>query len=299
MRMKKRFDELTNAIEKLTTAKEKRVAREYYKVLTELRKQIGVLYSKYSEDGKLTYEIMAKYDRLSKFEDEIIKLIKKLDITVRDEIYRHLAEVYQESYYRTGWIIETESKAKLAYAAVNPGTIEKAINNPINGLTLPKRLERDRRVTIERINQAITNGLTEGDTIRTMSKRLTEELDISVNKATRIVRTETHRIHQSSSYDSARHATEKGVIMGKTWNTVSDERVRSSHRDMQGQKVPVDEDFKLPSGARGKSPGNTGVASEDIHCRCYSTFEIIRVERPQYDELEGVSFNKWQAERVA
>ena len=43
---------------------------------------------------------------------------------------------------------------------------------------------------------------------------------------------------------------------------------------MDGVEIPLNEDFKLPSGASGPAPGKMGVAGEDINCRCFLTYRM-------------------------
>lgn len=64
-------------------------------------------------------------------------------------------------------------------------------------------------------------------------------------------------------------ANNDNVKVFKVWHTMGDEAVRDTHDAMEGVKVLYDEDFILPSGAKCQYPKGTGVAAEDINCRCY------------------------------
>ena len=46
---------------------------------------------------------------------------------------------------------------------------------------------------------------------------------------------------------------------------------------MEGQSVPVNELFQFPSGATAMSPGMSGVAGEEINCRCFVSYEVRKV----------------------
>jgi uncharacterized protein with gpF-like domain len=70
-------------------------------------------------------------------------------------------------------------------------------------------------------------------------------------------------------------AYKEGIEMMKTWNSVEDERVRSSHVSMNGQTVLYNKMFTLPSGAKVVAPHQTGIASEDISCRCWTSIELV------------------------
>lgn len=63
----------------------------------------------------------------------------------------------------------------------------------------------------------------------------------------------------------------------KRWKTRGDERVRLSHRAMNGQKVPGAQPFVTPRGARMMNPGDTSLGaplSEVARCRCRAIYLI-------------------------
>lgn len=54
---------------------------------------------------------------------------------------------------------------------------------------------------------------------------------------------------------------------------------------MEGVKVPDDEEFVLPSGARCLYPKDTGVPSEDINCRCHVEYVTETVYNKSVEEI--------------
>lgn len=68
----------------------------------------------------------------------------------------------------------------------------------------------------------------------------------------------------------------QGVILGdqragvssNTWISMRDDRVRHTHRVLDGQVRNVGRMFQSPSGAQALHPGGFGVAAEDVNCRC-------------------------------
>ncbi|SDI15752.1 phage putative head morphogenesis protein, SPP1 gp7 family [Alteribacillus persepolensis] len=286
-------------LEQLTDSKEREVARRYARLLRDIQQLISKRFEKYEKDGQLTYEEMVKYDRLKKLQDEIVKVVNAQETGMRNVIYAHLSDQYKEAYYRTGHIFETEALAMLGYSAVKDEVVDEIINTDFTGLTLNERLSRRRGELIMNMRETITRGLREGQTYRSMSRLIQDELEIDRSKAQRIVRTESHRVRESASLESAKHAQKKGIVMMKTWNTVSDSRVRDSHDDLGGKKVEkVDGTFNV-GGMEAEMPSDASLpASESINCRCFITYEIQRVEKPQHDELADLSYDEWRAERL-
>lgn len=62
------------------------------------------------------------------------------------------------------------------------------------------------------------------------------------------------------------------VSRRKIWITRRDERVRPSHRKLEGQIRPMNKPFRIPgTNRRAQRPGAFGIREEDINCRCVMT----------------------------
>ncbi|TQK41959.1 phage Mu protein F like protein [Brevibacillus sp. AG162] len=298
--LEKVFERIDRVINRLVAKSERQIAQRYAQTLLEIRTLLAKYYERYEQGGTLTYAEMAKYDRLYKLLKEIDRMLGQ---NYKDlaKIYQDvLGEAYQEGYYLTAWAIETDVQAKLAYSTVVGDTILAMINNPISGLSLNMRLKKNRADIVHKIQQELTQGLVKGETYSSMAKRLKGALEGDAVKATRIVRTEGHRVQESSKHDAVEHAHKQGVVMAKEWNSLGDEVVRAgvlaNHRKLNGVKIPVHENFKQ-GGASGPAPGQMGTAAHDINCRCFLTYTVVRVERKTHTEMESVTYDKWLKER--
>lgn len=96
-----------------------------------------------------------------------------------------------------------------------------------------------------------------------------------------IGRTEALHALNRSEYESTRQALEQSGLPAsaayKVWDSAGDSRVRYSHREMDGQRVGIDEAFVSPSGARMMHPGDTSMGApgrEVISCRCRVRYDI-------------------------
>ena len=111
---------------------------------------------------------------------------------------------------------------------------------------------------------------------KTWTERVREST--TVEELKRIAITESHRVFCDGQWDSA-----KGRATHKTWVTKQDEKVRDSHWYLDGLTVKIDEYFYTLNGDRAKHPGEFGVASEDINCRCRLKYS----KRSEGEEDEG------------
>lgn len=281
-----------------SAAAEKEIRKIYKELLKELNGFLGNTYATYSEDDMLTYGNLVKVGMDARFLEEVEQQINGISTKVATHIQETVQQTYEACYVgMQNAVIKAASdrellrQAFLTVAAVTPDVIRAAVNNPVSGLTLKDTLEKHRKDIIYDIKKNIGIGLSNGDRYTTMAKRISECLDGDYTKAIRIVRTETHRVRESGFNDAATAINDtlkqgtSGYVMAKTWRTMKDERVRPAkakgkarqynHIKMDGVTIPQDELFVLPSGATCQAPSQTGVAGEDINCRCYLSYDLV------------------------
>lgn len=274
---------------------EAEIRKTYQKLLQELRHYMADEYSRYAEDDKLTYDILQRNGYYARFLEEVEQKINDISPVVRRTIRSTVEQTYEHTY---NGMIDCVQKAATGVdlgvlKGCTPEVIKRAVENPISKLTLNDRLEKHRKEIIYDIKQDISVGLMNGDRYSTMANRIKKSVEGDYKKAIRIARTETHRVREAGNHDAAVSVNDAlknstaGVQMMKTWRTMKDERVRPAkekgrnrkydHRKMEGVSIPIDEEFTLPSGAKTMAPGQSGVAGEDINCRCYLSYGLQKL----------------------
>ena len=117
-----------------------------------------------------------------------------------------------------------------------------------------------------------------------------EHFDKDIGKTMRIARSESARVLEDCKYQAFENlANNENVQVFKIWHTVGDEAVRDTHDAMEGVKVAYYEDFVLPSVARCQYPKGTGVAAEDINCRCYVEYVTEVVYNKSIEEIAAIN----------
>ena len=284
-------------VNQLALKTEREIMKEYAKKLRSMRSKLADVFDKYFQEGKLDYADMQKYGRLNKLEKQLFEEIKMLYKDDGKRIRSTLTDVYNESYYRTAWALETETRARLGYSAVDPKTVQLSVQNPFTGLTLNDRLERHRTSLIYSLKEELTRGFVAGDTYPQISRRIKEQLEGDAGKAIRIVRTESTRIYNEAQFDSIKHAEEQGVVVTKTWISSGDDRTRDSHLALDGVTIPVDEYFDI-DGDKGLFPGDFSEAKNVINCRCTVEYNVVAVNKPSHDDLGDMNFDDWMSDRL-
>jgi hypothetical protein len=91
------------------------------------------------------------------------------------------------------------------------------------------------------------------------------------NRADRIAEIQTHTAINGGKEAMRDELVARGLIAGKRWNTVGDERVRDAHADAEGQEVPVGQEF-IVGGERARYPGDPRLSlANRIGCRCWAS----------------------------
>ena len=132
----------------------------------------------------------------------------------------------------------------------------------------------------DELQDILTVGHLGGQTIDEMSETIANLYDMERGyRAERIARTEVI----GGSNRGARDGYTQAGVEKKSWLSARDPAVRESHlaADSRYSRAPIGmaDEFLLDGGASCQEPGNTGVAEEDINCRCSIA--------PESDEEDG------------
>lgn len=317
----------------------KEIKKLYRRLIKDLRAEMADIYASYAdpETGALQYAQLHRRGLDARLLEEIASNMNDVTLAERREIMNLVQATYDAQYTAMVDAVNRASgndmELQAAFSDVNAAKAEAlraAVDNPVHGLTLSEQLEMNRAAIIYGIKQAVGVGMANGDRYDTMARRIQETLigpdgaGGSYYKSVRIARTEAHRVREAGNLDAALNLTGRlqsaGYSMVKTWRTMKDERVRPSrsyrtksgwkykrsgkydHQKMEGVSVPINEKFKLPSGAEAMAPGQSGVAGEDINCRCFLSYSVVRTEsvitQPEVEGVIGDLINKVNTNKI-
>lgn len=304
MSIDKKMEKTEKVLFKKEKQVEKAVAKEYQQALDFIRVQLSIAEQKYSKGGKLTYAEMSKYGRLQALEKQIADELNRINSAVNKNVARYQVDIWESSYYGTGFALETELQEKLSFALLPKDAVRQAVQNPLTQLALENNADQVKRA----IRSTITRGLALGQSVPDISKQVKADLEKNANNATRIVRTETTRIQNEAIQTAGERAASKGIDLVKKWNATLDSRTRDRHRKLDQQTVELDEDFTV-NGMSAPRPGAFGRADMDINCRCRLTYIPRGSTEPEYRRARGTdgkgkvipytNYNDWFKNRVS
>jgi SPP1 gp7 family putative phage head morphogenesis protein len=303
----KGFNLMTRISRTMSKNTERQLVSAYKKALKDIKADLLKIHEKYEKEGKLTYAEMTKYNRLTNLYGTVNKEIGNLTGEVNKLTKKLTQDQYEAGFFRTVYLLEGISGSKVItnYGVLNTKTVQAAIQNPISGLTLNERLEERRREIIKECKQSITQGLIKGEAYVDMAKRVTNVFEKDIIKANRVAQTEAHRAHMAGRTYAIEEAAKKGIPIMKVWDSALDEATRPAHQELDGKKVKWDEDFHSSAGGVGPSPGQMGVAADDVNCRCSVRAEIPGFEpeerrarigdTPESEIINFKTYNEWAA----
>ena len=290
----------------MTKAQERELIKAYSQALKAIRADIAMAFEKY--DGN--YTEMTKYNRLRNLEGEIGEQIRILTGKSATNLKRGAMQSFAETYYRTGFVLETEAAAKLGFGMLNPNVIEKAIINPFDrygtrrkdSLGFLVRNSDNSKKLFQQLRQELTQSLIQGKSYQDTARIIKKRMETGTANVLRIARTENHRCQVLGAMDAYDRAEAAGVDLVRVWSATLDEATREEHGELDGQKENENGFFEL-DGDEVEGPGLTGDPKHDINCRCRVLTEIEGYS-PKLRRVrgEGVvphkTYNEWKNARI-
>lgn len=217
--------------------------------------------------GILTYDIMNKYNRLSKIQENIFKETNNLFNSQNLLLLALLKKNYRDTYLSEAKKLVKHAEKEIEIAMIESKKIIEDIDLPISGLTIKDRINRNKQDTFLKIKEIITSGLIRGIDLKQLDKEIIKALKVSEYKQNRIIQTEMNRIENMAINEVYKQAEKAGLKFKKVWVATLDKRLRDSHRTLNGKYADNKGYFHF-SGYKTEFPGGFGVASLDINCRC-------------------------------
>lgn len=175
---------------------------------------------------------------------------------------------------REGGIIGLTS-AQEAYVA--SARAELASGDPAQLKSYLGRGRRDKRFDKVVARAAAQGKPLDAETVAKIAGRYSDRLLDLRGEA--LARTETMTALGKARDDAIRQQIAAGKVdaqdVTKIWRTAGDNRVRETHRALNGQSVAMEGVFHSPSGAALRFPGDPNApASEIINCRCFMEYKV-------------------------
>lgn len=285
-----------------------RLANEYKQAEKELKKKTDQYFAKFKEDdeekrkmvknGELSQKDYIKWREnkmlygktMQQNTQRMAEYLANVDQRAADIINGQIAGVYATNYNFASYQIEGKTagasftlhddRSVARLAKDNPRLLPKVSPDKIKGQAWSRR----------KINNVITQGVLQGESIPDIAKGLSKVVGMSWNSAVRNARTAMTGAQNAGRLDSYHDAMDMGIKMKKKWMATLDERTRQSHADIDGEIVDVDETFSNGLMYPGDPDGDP---AEVYNCRCTMVADLEDVTTAEPEQ----SFEEWMEEK--
>lgn len=206
----------------------------------------------------------------------------------------HSFDLYDESTVRR--LMAATENDRLIHEVIPVGPARPDLQS----LRVDLDTAKDVRWNRQKFTSAITQSILQGESVPNAAKRLMGVLNMDMAMATRAARTAMTSAENAGRIDSYKRAKRIGIDLEQEWMATLDERTRYSHRELDGQHVPVGGKFIAKStGHELEFPGDPKAhPSETYNCRCtlVAWFPDIEKEDPErWSRLpKGMTYDDWK-----
>lgn len=303
-------DKRLEALEKRVAAVYKQASEEmqgklaqWYKDFERLDKQKAALVDagKLPKADYLTWRKgkMVESGRLKALVDTLTADYVNSDKIAMQIVRGDLTEVYALNANYAAYSIERDTGLDLSWTLYDHSAVERMIREDPDLLPLPSvNIPLDERWNRQHLNNAITQGILQGESIPHIAERLQRILSMDHTAAVRSARTATTAAECAGRIDTYKYAQSIGIEMEQEWLATLDGKTRHEHRLLDGQRVAVGEAFHV-GGASIRYPGDPQAPGYLVYnCRCTLVSAVKGIDQsdaPRASKLDGVSYEEWKA----
>lgn len=302
--------------DKRLEALEKRVAAIYKQASEEMQQKLAQWYKDFArldkqkaalvEAGKLSKADyiawrkgkMVESGRLKALVDTLTADYVNSDKIAMQIVRGDLADVYALNANYAAYSIEHDTGLDLSWTLYDHSTVERMIREEPDVLPLPSvNIPLDEQWNRKHLNNAITQGILQGESIPHIADRLQLILGMDRTAAVRSARTATTAAECAGRIGTYKYAESLGIQLKQMWRATLDGRTRHAHRMLDGQMVDIGEKFKV-DGYELEYPGDPGAPGYLVYnCRC----TVVSVDKfhdpnaPRTSKLGDMSYEDWKA----
>lgn len=293
------LDKWNKELQALSNRRYKRMDGElynYYKdTLKELKLEAKIYLERYDE---LSFSKRLEIENRFKMMGRIDEVLSELSSKTTQTITEYVTEELQQGFYGTWYAIEGIENVQLEFGMLPERYIEQLVNEPVAGKAFSKRLYDNRKKLSTNVTTALLDGATRGVGYAQVAKRIGELTEANYKQALRIARTEGGRVQSTVKQKAYEDAETMGIKLEKQWMSTLDEKTRTSHQILDGQRAEIKEQFEF-EGYKADGPKLFGVPWLDINCRC-TTIPVVNDIAPEFridnttgEHIKYTNYNEW------
>lgn len=305
------MDAMHREADKKIAKLEKKLKTQYKKAHTEIEKKLNKYLKQFDKQDKVYKALvkkgqMTKYDYIKWRQHQI--LMTKGWQEIRDGlaqdylnagkqaneiVAKELGDIVAENRDYETYRIEKSTGADTNFYLTDPSTVENLITQE-QSIIPQVDASKMNKWNQNKITSAVTQGILQGDSMAGVASRIALVTGMNARAAMRTARTCVTSAENYGRLAGMRRAQDLGIELQKQWLSSRDGRVRHSHRQVDGEIVPINETF----GNGCEYPADPLCPPEETYnCRCTMISSVKGHEIP-FDmsvSPEFGSYEEWKA----
>lgn len=152
--------------------------------------------AKNNADGRWTRELNNVYykTRVSRLEALLVQIRQQVEMLAAGQqqgIKELLADVYEDTYYRTIYEIQRGTGFGVTFAKIDQDALEAVLGTEFAGSNWSKRIWSDRDKLVTELRTKLAQAFIRGDSVERVARDLAERMRVSYSNAERLVQTES------------------------------------------------------------------------------------------------------------
>lgn len=236
---------------------------------------------------------------------EILSVLTNSNKIAVQMINAESLHVFSENANYESYKLDLAGKIDFGFSLYNSDAVSRLIKKDPKVLPEWKVNEpKDYVWNSKKVNRQVTQGIIQGESLDKISKRLSSNLSSQdKNHMKTFARTAMTGAQNAGVNESLKQAKMLGINVMKMWMATLDGRTRDSHRHLDGEKIPVGDEFKFSNGL--EYPGDPdGPAHEVFNCRCTLVGDIegFDTEYERFDNanrypIKNMTYREWKDAR--
>lgn len=310
---------------KLIEKVEKRVNKEYSQATKDMQKKLNDYLKSFESKDKAMQKQLAdglitekqykdwRYGQImvgKRWQEQLDVLSKDLENSrqiAMNIVSGELPSAFAIGHNYGTYLVESGTSLNTSYTLYNRDTVSKLIKDKPKLLPDPTKGSKTARAlkskqiqkwSKAKMTSAVAQGVLQGESIPKIASRLRSVTDMSYRASIRNARTMLTASENLGRQASFERAQDMGIEMEKQWLAALDDRTRDSHALMDGERVPLDENF---SNGLEYPADPSGEPEEVYNCRCTMVTAIKGFEKAitdfdlsENEKLGGMSYDEWK-----
>lgn len=215
--------------------------------------------------------------------------------------------VFAENANHQAYEIEQDFMGAYSFNIYDKKTVENLLTNDPE-LLPPRKINgrKDRAWNQGIINNCVTQGIIQGESIDKITKRIAKDTASKDMKAMRrYARTAMTSAQNAGRMEMLKRAHGMGIKVQKEWLATLDGKTRDSHRKLDGEVQDVNKPFQGEF-SKIMFPGDPSAHPAEVYnCRCTLTYVYPDYQKYETDqdwrqreEIDGQSYEEWKEGKV-